>query len=164
MSIAKLYLLLCKFISCIPYTQSTKCEDNFKTLINYKKILTTRSSASRHEEDDHSDPDRYRFVCRFVWLSVYLYHSDPEGTGLSAVCLTVYISEPLRSKNWFYYKKMSFILRKLSRSSNCTWLQEVHVCAPYQKRTLPKYLTSAVHCMLLVTWPLCCVSSDVLVV
>ena len=46
-------------------------------------------------------------------------------------------------KSWFYYKKFSFVIRKLSRSSNCTWLQDVHVCAPNQKRTLHKYLHTA---------------------
>ena len=58
------------------------------------------------------------------------------------------------SKRWFYYKKISFIIRKLSRSSNCAWqwLQDVHICAPNQKRTLPQYLTKAVHCILLVAW------------
>ena len=41
-------------------------------------------------------------------------------------------------KSQFYYKKISFIIRKLSSSNNCTWLQELHVCAPFQKRTLAK--------------------------
>ncbi|KAL5268046.1 hypothetical protein ACHWQZ_G004929 [Mnemiopsis leidyi] len=37
--------------------QSTKCEDNFKTLINYKKNLACRTSDSRQHDDTNSDLD-----------------------------------------------------------------------------------------------------------
>ena len=68
-------------------------------------------------------------------------------------------------KSWFYYKKMSFIVRKLSRLSDCTYNNYMFdVCAPYQKRTLPKVPNKccALHAARIVTI-VCFVSSDLLV-